>query len=249
MHPASLKTTVHAFTHTGQRSENQDRLAVLSSPDDDSHLCLVADGLGGHVGGALAAQTVADTAEKAWNRRPASLDSRAFLDRLVQDAHTNVCRVGSNHELTPRSTLAALLLQGGQALSIHAGDTRVMQFSRSHLINFTRDHSHARLLVTQGLLSEEQLTTHPDQARLYSCVGGPRSPVAEVTRWDLSNGTQFVVCSDGFWEIFLPAEILYLFASDDPLAELKRRFRRKLRRLKDHDNTSAILINAPALTG
>ena len=234
--------STHAFSHRGQRDENQDRLAVLGSTDDRSRLLVVADGLGGHSGASLAAQTVVATAERCWQCRLPEQGSEAFLKHLVRESHTAVRRAGREQELDPHSTLAALLLQETEAASIHAGDSRVIQFSGQAFIDRTLDHSIAQLHVLRGLIADEDMATHPDQTILFSQVGGPGSPDAEVNHWDLSKGRRFVVCSDGFWEVFPPEEMLELFASNDPESEMRQRFQRKLKHLERHDNTTAILV-------
>ena len=215
---------------------------MLGSPDGTAHLLAVADGLGGHSGGLLAARTVARTAEKCWRDRDVQEVATAYLERLVRESHAAVRRVGSERNLDPQSTLAALLLEGGEATSIHCGDSRVMQFSDTELVKRTLDHSMAQLHALRGVISEEEIATHPDQNRLFTSVGGPGAPEVETTRWDLSKGRRFVVCSDGFWEIFPPDEMLDLFAFSDPSLELERRVECKLESLERHDNTSAILV-------
>ena len=93
----------------------------------------------------------------------------------------------------------------------------------------------------RGTITDDEIAEHPDQNKLFAQVGGPTGPEAEIKRWDLSEGRRFVLCSDGFWEIFRHDEIVEMFMSDDPEAELKGRFEHKLRQLKHHDNTTAIL--------
>ena len=242
MSHASATVAIHKISHRGQRDENQDRVIVLDSPDGDAHLLAVADGLGGHSGGLLAARTVVRTSEECWRDRDVGEGADAFLEKLVRESHAAVRRAGSERNLDPQSTLAALLLEEGKATSVHCGDSRVMQFSDTEFVKRTLDHSMAQLHALRGVISEEEIATHPDQNRLFTSVGGPGAPEVEITRWDLSKGRRFVVCSDGFWEIFPPDEMLDLFASGDPSLELERRVECKLESLERHDNTSAILV-------
>lgn len=239
---ASPSVAVAEFTHIGRRDENQDRLGVFRDPLGKPTLLVVADGLGGHSGGALAAQTVIATAERCWASPDRDPDSETFLNALARECHDAVNQARNTSGLDPRSTLAALLVHEPEIVSIHAGDSRVMQFSSVGLMHRTIDHSVAQLKVMMGSLSEEEQSTHSTQARLFSHVGGESAPDTDIQRWDLADGHRFVVCSDGFWEIFPPAEILEIFDASDRMAELQARFAKKLEHLENQDNTTAILV-------
>ena len=173
---------------------------------------------------------------------PRSADPKQILQGLVLESHAAVRRSAKEQELDGRSTLAALVMSGSEATSIHVGDSRVMQYSAASFAGRTSDHSVAQLLVSSGELAEMEMAGHPGQAQLLSSVGGPRAPTPEVTGWDLSAGKRFVVCSDGFWSIFSHAEVLGLYGTDDPESAMRERLESKLQHLQDHDNCTAILI-------
>ena len=238
--------TVYEFTHIGHRSENQDRMKVFRSPEKNESLLLVADGLGGHSGGRLAAQTIVRVADHCWESRKQNQNAEDFLEDLVRKCHAAVNRVGKELGLDPRSTLAALLVQGSEITTIHAGDSRVIQFSDARLVKRTLDHSIGQLNVLRGVISEEELATHPDQTKLITQIGGEEIPDAEVEHWNPAEGRDFVLCTDGFWEIFSPDEILAVFASPDPMRDLNARYSAKFARLRRHDNTTAILASIVA---
>ena len=238
-----MRVTAHAFTHIGQRDENQDRLIVLYSPNGSSCLVVVADGLGGHCGGALAAQTVVETTEQIWRNRGGRIESEDFLKSLAMECHAAVNAAGEKSGQEPRTTLAALLIENGSAASVHAGDSRVMQFSGDRLVSRTVDHSIGQLSVLRGKITESELATHPDQKKLFSHLGGESIPDLEFKRWKLADGRRFVVCSDGFWEVFPPEQMPELFEAPDPEHEVLTRFSKKLATLNNHDNTSAVLVD------
>lgn len=237
-----MRVTAHSFTHVGQRDENQDRLSVLHSPSG-SCLVVIADGLGGHSGGALAAQTVIETTEQIWHDRGDRIDSEEFLRSLALKCHEAVNAAGEEFGQEPRTTLAALLIERGVAVSVHAGDSRVIQFSGERLVSRTVDHSIGQLNVLRGKITERELATHPDQKKLFSHLGGESLPDLEFKRWKLTAGRRFVVCSDGFWEVFPPEQIPELFKSADPEHEVMARFLNKLETLNNHDNTTAVLVD------
>ncbi len=221
--------------------ENQDRATVLTSPDGEASLLVVADGLGGHSGAALAAQTAVDAAANLWAGYRSSDNPEEFLRSLVIKAHAAVNESGLAESCEPRTTLAALLVSGSQAFSVHAGDSRVMQISSGGLVRQTLDHSVGRLNVLSGAITEQELASHPDQRKLFSHLGGEEGPEFDVSKWAVRSGCRFVVCSDGFWEIFPVNEVQALFDAPQPLQALSREFRQKLSSLERHDNTTVIL--------
>ena len=244
--PRVLPVTVHEFTHIGRRAENQDGMATFRSPGDDRFLLVVADGLGGHSGGALAARTVIETAGECWNEFDPDQDAESFLTSLVEKCHAAVNQARDESGQDPRSTIAALLGHANELVSIHAGDSRVIQFSRNEMVRRTVDHSVAELNVMMGNISEAEQSSHPSQAQLFAHVGGEASPDTDIQHWDPERGNRFVVCSDGFWEIFPPGEMLEIFDSADPSAELASRFESKFSELENQDNTTAILAELAA---
>ena len=236
-----MQVRTHEFTHVGRMQENEDRMKVLPSPSGDGWLLVVADGLGGHGGGSLAAQAVIETAERCWRACAPGADPEAFLRDLANQCHKAVNVAGESSGLAPRSTLAALLVRGARVTSAHAGDSRVMQFGQSAPVKRTVDHSLAQLSVLRGSLTEAEAANHPQQKILFSHIGGPETPHVEIERWNLAQGRRFVLCTDGFWELFTPAETLALFESADPVQALSAAFTDKLSHLERHDNTTVIL--------
>src|SRR4051812_27214951 len=108
-------------THIGDKKEQQDRLAVL--PGAGTVLAVVADGMGGLTGGAMAAEQVISTARQifgAWS--PASEPGEALLRAIADDAHVAIRLSRFTSEQEPHSTLVALLVHGERACWAHSGD-------------------------------------------------------------------------------------------------------------------------------
>lgn len=250
---SSIQCSITSFTHIGNRAENQDRCSVMPGPDQSRLLCLVADGMGGHKGGALAALTIIETANNLWQEQlqlpeSDSATAETFLQKLVTDCHAAVNKAGEAKQLEPRSTLAALYvyLESGElrAVSIHAGDSRITQYSMTQKIHQSFDHSLAQLKVLQGKITAEEMANDPDQGTVISNIGGEDPPDPEITHWDLQKGCRFTVCSDGFWEIFSNEEVLGLFAlAEEPRKkQLETSFLEKIRSRPKHDNTTVIMV-------
>ena len=182
----------------GGRSEQQDCLEILSSDSSDSHLVVVADGMGGHRDGALAARTVIETARRHFSAGPPS-DPRAFLERLCLDAHGEISGLGADEARSPGSTCVALYLDGPEAYWAHVGDSRLYHFRKGRLINRTEDHSVAQLMVSQGRLRESDAAVSALQNQLYMRLGGNERPDPEFGASEVEADDVFMLCSDGFW--------------------------------------------------
>lgn len=251
--PPQIECQITTFSHIGKREENQDRYNVFQSPDQQRQLFVVADGMGGHKGGSLAAQTIIDTANKLWqgNVQQESCDiesAEAFLHELIKQSHLAVNAAGEAEGLEPRSTIAALYLfeeaEHYKAISIHAGDSRITQYSSSERITQSIDHSLAQLKVLRGKITEAEMANDPDQSKVISNIGGQDLPDPEITHWDLARGGRFTVCSDGFWEVFDTQETLKIFESslEQREALIETVLLDKMQERPKHDNTTVLMI-------
>ena len=211
-------------SHVGGRDEQQDCVGVFVDPSGRDGLAVLADGLGGHHGGALASQTVVDTADAVWNeqqRLPA--DVPAWLDDLVHRAHEAVAEQGRRRDLDPRSTLVALVLQDGDAYWMHVGDSRLYAFRQRKLAARTRDHSLVEAMVQAGEIDPEEAASHPDQNVLLRSIGS-RDDETVTTSHDamaVRCGDGFILCSDGFWEVVSTQEMAALLAARNLQASLR----------------------------
>jgi serine/threonine protein phosphatase PrpC len=196
--------------HQGDRKEQQDRVALLPHPKGGGvALAVVADGMGGHTGGALAAQQVLHTV--ATNLGQSSVrgeSAREWLESSLTEAHVLIKASRFINEKDPHSTAVLLLLQPGKVSWAHCGDSRMYRFRGGRLLFRTTDHSYVESLVAKGRISPEQAQGHPYQNILTSTLGSNESPNIDYGETDdLRAGDVFVLCSDGLWNYFGDAEL------------------------------------------
>ena len=197
----ALKWKAARAERIGGRKEQQDRVGFFHSRDGKACLLLVADGMGGHCGGSLAAQTLFDIAEMNWGScSGAPDDPKQFLEHLCERAHHEVNLHGRERGLEPRSTVVALIVREPQAFWVHIGDSRLYRFRGHQLLGRTKDHSLVQVLVDAGEVTEDQMATHPDQNRLLRSIGGENPPKTTHGHSFLQVQDRFLLCSDGFWE-------------------------------------------------
>lgn len=185
----------------GGRDDQQDRVGILEAADGSQVMLVVADGMGGHAGGEIAAQAAIDVVQETWRRHlDDPIDSEGFLRAIVAGAHERINEVGEERGLTPRSTIVLLHLAGGKARWAHVGDSRLYHFRDEAVLARTRDHSVVQMLVDMGKVAQDEMGDHPDQNRLTQSLGGDQEPNADFGESELVAGDGFVLCSDGLWE-------------------------------------------------
>ncbi|MBF0371792.1 MAG: serine/threonine-protein phosphatase [Alphaproteobacteria bacterium] len=191
----------------GGRDDQQDRCAVMRGPNQA--LLVVADGMGGHAGGAVAAQAIIDVTADAWRRAEGRVpDPARFLGDLVAEAHHAVNRRGEELGCAPRSTMVALHLAAETGATwCHVGDSRLYRFRNGRPVGCTRDHSVAQLMLDLGELEESEMAGHPGLARLIRCMGGEDAPEPVIDAANLSDGDAFCLCTDGLWAVIEGKEI------------------------------------------
>lgn len=167
-------------------------------------LLVVADGMGGHAGGALAAEVAVDSLCRSLTASPPTGDQcRDFLGAAMATAHNAVVAVGEKIGLgsRPRATCAACLVCEGRVSWAHVGDSRVYFIRAGAIVTRTRDHTPIESLLQDGLISEEEVAGHPMRHYVEYCLGGAaEQPLVALSAAEpLQAGDLLLVCSDGLW--------------------------------------------------
>ncbi len=204
--------------HLGDRQEQQDRVFVCANPRvRGAALALVADGAGGHKGGAAAAEQVMRTARQLFeNWSPHQESAQTLLAAIVDEAHTVIRLNRALTEEEPHSTLVAILVQENRADWVHVGDSRLYHYAGANLRTRTRDHSFVEAQIRQGQWNEADRHRHPNRNLLLQALGHSETPQPDFGQTPaLRDGDAFLLCSDGLWDYFSDAELgkaLYMLA-------------------------------------
>lgn len=196
--------------HQGDRKEQQDRVALIPHPKGGGvALAVVADGMGGHTGGVLAAQQVIHTARNNLDSFSARTEApKDMLEASINEAHMLIKASRFINEKDPHSTAVMLLLQPGKVSWAHCGDSRLYRFRGDRLSFRTTDHSYVEQLVAKGKITPEQALVHPNRNILITSLGGDEAPRIDYGEaGDLQPGDSFLLCSDGLWGYFGEAEL------------------------------------------
>ncbi|TAH47028.1 MAG: serine/threonine-protein phosphatase [Betaproteobacteria bacterium] len=207
--------------HIGDRAEQQDRVGLFAHPTrPDVLLAILADGMGGHSGGAMAAEQVVIKGRQNLDVfAPRHETAEQLLGSVLADAHTVIRLTRFTSEQDPHSTAAALLLQGDMVTWVHCGDSRVYHFRGLETVARTEDHSLVGELQRRGKIDEQQAQHHPQRNVLLSCLGSDREPRIEYGHArQLTAGNSFLLCSDGLWAYFDDDELARTVHEHSPRA-------------------------------
>lgn len=211
-----------SLSSRGGRADNQDRCG--EGPLPGGRVFVVADGLGGHAGGAVAAEACVGAVLAASRTAAFTPDALRTLfeaaHRAVQDAQRRDPAASGC-----RTTAVVLMLSEGRALWGHVGDTRLYHLRGGRVVFQTLDHSVPQALVQTGAIEPSEIRRHPDRNRLLRSLGGEEdaAPALLEAPRALEAGDRFLLCSDGLWEHVTEAEMEALGAgAADPDTWLRR---------------------------
>lgn len=185
----------HAITHIGRvRPVNEDRCLIQERPDG-SLILAVADGLGGHAAGEVAAAQVIAVLEQA---PPFEGDLERRLGELAAAADRAICRQAqANPDWEGMgATLTGVVIRDHMATWVQVGDSRLYLVRGATTHQITVDQTMLQFLLDEGEITEDQARTHYSRHLLDQCVGqGGCRP--ETGCFPVETGDLLMVSSDG----------------------------------------------------
>jgi PPM family protein phosphatase len=195
-----MKFSVFQVTRKGGRQLNEDRMGY--SYTRASGILLLADGMGGHPEGEVAAQLALQAISALYQKQanPKIDDVPAFLAAGVMAAHRQIIKYAVEKGMldTPRTTVVAALVQDGSASWVHCGDSRLYLVREGKLVTRTRDHSYMEQPPSSQ--SAARAAERLNRNILFTCLGSPTKPVFDIAGpVALQQGDKIMLCSDGLW--------------------------------------------------
>jgi serine/threonine protein phosphatase PrpC len=204
-----MKFSVFQVSRKGGRQLNEDRMGY--SYTRSSGILLLADGMGGHPEGEVAAQLALQAMSALYQKQatPVIEDVAAFLTSAIMAAHRHIIKYAIEKGMldTPRTTVVAAVVQNGTASWVHCGDSRLYLVRKGKLVVRTRDHSY--LEQPPKGHSPSRLAEHANRNILFTCLGSPAKPMFDIAGpVALRQGDKLMLCSDGLWGTLSDDEIV-----------------------------------------
>ena len=186
------------------RSENQDFGTCTTAQEElDSHpggrLLIVADGMGGHRGGATASRLAAETVKAQFLGSETTDIGIALRESLTRANARIFAEAQANPELRGMGTTTSVLaVRGDHGWLAHVGDSRIYLVRNGEIQQLTDDHSLVATMVREGLLTSAEAETHPRRNVLQRSMGVAEDVEVDLRGpFELQPGDTFILCSDG----------------------------------------------------
>ena len=204
------------------RKENQDSFGKFPSESDDRNqpkgiLFIVADGMGGHVGGKDASQSAVEIISREYY----SFSSELITNCLKYAFKTANFRIhqSSRDEIQAHrkgTTCSALVIEKQLAYIGHVGDSRIYRINNDKIEQLTNDHTQVEEMLKKGILSEDEAKNHPAKSILVRALGiESEVEVDTIENIEIKAGDNFVLCSDGLAKV-TPEELKGIVLSNSP---------------------------------
>jgi protein phosphatase len=186
------------------RSENQD-FGTYTTPREESashpggRLLVVADGMGGHRGGATASRLAGETVKAQYLGSETYDIAQALREALTRANARIFTEAQANPDLRGMgTTTSALVVKNDEAWFAHVGDSRIYLVRGDDISQITEDHSLVASMVREGLLTPKEAETHPRRNVLQRSMGVGEDVEIDVSGpFDVRENDIFILCSDG----------------------------------------------------
>jgi protein phosphatase len=223
------------------RDHNEDSFSLLAL--DDKALFVVADGMGGHDAGEVASRIAVDTVcGEIYEGVKQTKDLINLVEHAVQEANTQVRRVGTNRGSNMGTTLSVALVADSTAYVASVGDSRVYWSENGSITQITEDHSLVAKLVAAGRLTKEDARNHPKSNLLYRTIGTDEIVKVDTFHVTLNKGGTLLLCTDGLWGELTDAKIHQICASGKNTKTIGNRLAQIANENGGRDNITVVIV-------
>lgn len=259
---------VVAQTHAGMTGKtNEDRYAIISfqlGEDDPTPVlfAVVADGIGGHKAGEVAAELAVDHISQAVAESDAHRPTK-ILEGAIHEASDAIAdhASSSDEKKGMGATCACVWVIGDKLYTATVGDSRIYLLREGRIQQLSTDHTWVQEAVEKNIITPEMARDHPNVHVIRRYLGSPEHPevdfrlrmfpseadvVAEGNQGMLVQpGDTFLICSDGLTDLVWNDEIGEIIRAKSSLKAAAQDLINTANQRGGHDNTTIVLISAP----
>ncbi|WP_262316249.1 Stp1/IreP family PP2C-type Ser/Thr phosphatase [Lacticaseibacillus parakribbianus] len=234
-------------TDIGQKRPNNEDYVGLFKNTANTTLAIVADGMGGHLGGDVASEMAVSHIGYAFEKT-GTTDVETIVRWLIfelQEENAVILEKAQQYsDLTGMgTTLVAVIISGSRFVVANIGDSRCYLYRRGRLMQITEDHSLVNELVKTGELTPQEAKNFPQKNVITRSLGVSADVDADVTIYDMEPDDYLLLCSDGLTNQVPDAAIAAVLAADLPLGDKAQSLIDQANAAGGPDNITALIIH------
>lgn len=238
-----LQLHATGLTDVGRaRKHNEDCFEISR----EHQLFVVADGMGGHSHGEVAARIAVDSIrDSIAESAGAGAAHGPALEQAVHTAHSQVLDAIVNDASLQGmgTTVVGMYVNGQTAALAHVGDSRAYRVRDNVLSLLTQDHTWVHEQVQAGYLSEDQARHHPLKNVVTRALGSEKEVVVDVQEVDIQSGDRYLICSDGLTSMLDDHDIEEIMLRGEDLEGTCEALVSEANRRGGLDNVTVILLS------
>jgi protein phosphatase len=261
---------VAALSHAGMSGKNnEDRYAISSyllSKEDPrpAVFAVVADGIGGHRAGEVAAELAVNYITKGISESSGRKPVKA-LEYSIQEASQAIAShsAGNDDETGMGATCACVWIIENRLYTAYVGDSRIYLLRSKHIQRLTIDHTWVQEAYEKGIITAEQMHDHPNVHVIRRHLGGLKLPEVDFRLridneesneesesnqgFHLEPGDTVLMCSDGLTDLVWDDEILKIVRSKKDMKAAAEALINTANERGGHDNITVVILSTPRL--
>lgn len=213
-----------AYSDIGKkRLANEDSYFVSEFTKNIGYI-IVADGMGGHRGGAVASKMTVDCIKSCFDKSfewKNEGDIKNLLKNAIELANKTVYAAAKedSHLLGMGTTVVLCIVENENLYIANVGDSRLYHITQDKINQVTKDHSVVQELIDLGEISEKEAENHPNKNLITRAVGTNADVETDFYKFKAKSGDMIVICTDGLSNMVGKDEIKSIVTSEIDLKD------------------------------
>ncbi len=208
---------VYFKTDVGRKRENNEDFAIEYALDEETHVYIVLDGIGGESGGEIASKVAANKTIEYIKEHYHEKNTEGMLRLAVKYANKCINELAKENKAYKNmgTTISLVYISGNIGYVISVGDSRVYEVKENELVLLTEDDTYVNALLKDNIISKDEAKVHPERHVLVRAIGVARTVNFDVIKIEDVTAKRFLLCTDGLTGMVQEAEIFNIITNSN----------------------------------